>query len=894
MFKDQERPGLTARDILLLTQVPGYPRHFVLSPFERPVSVTSQQVRALNLVYALLQEHVLARTHRGREATRRTPRLAVIGAGAAGVTAAAYAAMRGCKVTVFEKQRRELTLFSDSSRYLHPRLFDWPDPDWDFPEVELPVMVWKRNAAKIVCESLYTQWHGWKTLYEADSVPGTLVKGPTIDCHRNVKVDLVPPRGGSKAVCLKWSDGSVVGKEWFDAIVLAVGFGPEKLPSDDDATLKCLSYWDERPEDLLNLAGHIFVSGNGDGGLAEIAHISINKFSYEDVAEWLNEYCGSSVADEVRRIDREAQRRRDGGDPDRSEFLTKCYTKLAKDIPGGPLSIKNGVTLVVNGKSKGLLTDDSYALHRLLVAWVKSRMGTDRFRYVKAARTAAWQDDKTVRVWIDDSVKVFDQAIFRRGPRYNLERDFHEIFESAESVLRFRGYLQQLGRPIWPAPFERMHRSHDRENAFAGLQGEQVLYSDFFGPQVQQLLYQASGTHSEEFFLLFHGRLRLQTLLRARVMIIAQQLLDGAFFRRAAHESSGYRDIFFSLDPIEWVLRSHKRPAAEAVKETERSIFVDKNGQIRPGAWFYSTGEAAESIYQQLIDLPQVAGAWNARRILESLTANDVTLTATRILQSDWEQIEAAVQQKQCRLWLNEDPFWVRQFEDPVGLYARLQTPAGRDLLFDVFRQRNKDRPRTETSPLFDDAYRSAEQSEDAKGLADIHRIQSWFNYAYHRSIALVEKASVIETVWVDHWDFPGHTGSEGNVTGLIRSLGRLDMERWSTLRQRLSLSGFSGRWTTGLSSTQAYIEKIVEILREISAVNESAAEEPSEEDSWRWRLHIWLDGPLTYDDRWLPPRCDVDQDSPRVQVFEYGGASRRLLSVTEYSRRLWEPRPRA
>ncbi len=79
-------------------QVPGRPNLYVVGCFERRVTFYTQQVRALNLVYAIA----------GR--MPRDPAVAVIGAGAAGITAAVAAALLDCRVTILERLTRSLEL----------------------------------------------------------------------------------------------------------------------------------------------------------------------------------------------------------------------------------------------------------------------------------------------------------------------------------------------------------------------------------------------------------------------------------------------------------------------------------------------------------------------------------------------------------------------------------------------------------------------------------------------------------------------------------------------------------------------------------------------------------------------------------------------------------------
>ena len=93
--------SISAEDVVQHMEVPGDSGLYVLGCFERRVTLLSQQVRALNLVYALCE------TGRLQEGSN----LLVVGGGAAGMTVAVAAARRGCQVTLLEKAPVLLPLF---------------------------------------------------------------------------------------------------------------------------------------------------------------------------------------------------------------------------------------------------------------------------------------------------------------------------------------------------------------------------------------------------------------------------------------------------------------------------------------------------------------------------------------------------------------------------------------------------------------------------------------------------------------------------------------------------------------------------------------------------------------------------------------------------------------
>src|SRR5262249_19132808 len=110
-------------------RVRGMPRVFVLGSFERRVTIYSQQVRALNLVGALLRTAELP----------PDKKVAVLGGGSSGLTFAAGALHRGARVTVLEREKTLLSLFRyGAQRWLHPRVYDWPFPGSEHARAGLP------------------------------------------------------------------------------------------------------------------------------------------------------------------------------------------------------------------------------------------------------------------------------------------------------------------------------------------------------------------------------------------------------------------------------------------------------------------------------------------------------------------------------------------------------------------------------------------------------------------------------------------------------------------------------------------------------------------------------------------------------------------------------------
>src|SRR6266404_9223859 len=92
MINSGERIRLTARDIAASMRVPGCDYVFAVIPASGLVTFHSQQRRAFNLLWSLKETDII----------QEGSNIAVVGAGLAGICAAAAAQMLGCDVTLFE------------------------------------------------------------------------------------------------------------------------------------------------------------------------------------------------------------------------------------------------------------------------------------------------------------------------------------------------------------------------------------------------------------------------------------------------------------------------------------------------------------------------------------------------------------------------------------------------------------------------------------------------------------------------------------------------------------------------------------------------------------------------------------------------------------------------
>lgn len=255
---------MTADEIIEEALVPNTHSVFVLGSFEQRVTVYAQQVRALNLVDAILSRGLLL----------DAGRVAIVGGGAAGITAAvalARVAPNLQALDLFESRSNVLELQHHSTRYLHPHFYDWPNVGSDNPDAGLPLMSWTAGPAGAVAATLRTQFDEARRSSILTLHPDLGVTGLNPSTTSTVRV-LVP-------------GASALGKI-YDVVILAIGFGLEAFLDGETP-----SYWLPSQMSAAILTNQpaplIFVSGNGDGGLVDFLMAAFNAMEHPAICELL-------------------------------------------------------------------------------------------------------------------------------------------------------------------------------------------------------------------------------------------------------------------------------------------------------------------------------------------------------------------------------------------------------------------------------------------------------------------------------------------------------------------------------------------------------------------------------------------------------------------------------
>lgn len=285
----QDAPNLLSRYRL------GRPSIFFIGAFDTGITIFSQQVRALNLAWALIESgEVDLDTGSSAQASEvaRT-QIAIVGAGFAGLTLAAGLLKKrvNADITVFEQRDTLLPLQQGcDTRWLHPHIYDWPNPGSEATSATLPVLNWKANRASDVVVQILKEW-SVITEFPAAQPSNTQSPAPTTTLYCNTRYIQISEPDESSALTVEWLgearaphdpalavDQTPGGTKKFDIVVLSIGFGLE--------TDSRISYWRNdtcaQPE-LGQSRKTYIVSGAGDGALIDLCRLRIANFRQDRI-----------------------------------------------------------------------------------------------------------------------------------------------------------------------------------------------------------------------------------------------------------------------------------------------------------------------------------------------------------------------------------------------------------------------------------------------------------------------------------------------------------------------------------------------------------------------------------------------------------------------------------
>jgi len=251
---------------------------YLLGSLERGLTVYSQQVRAHNLVWALW--------HLSQRDGMTIRNVAVVGGGIAGLTTTACLLSRfgdGVKVTLFERREDLCPLQQGSdTRWLHPRIYDWPALGSRAPNARLPVLNWSEGRASDVAKTILELFGVYCKEYASTATLRVYLGLRYLQINSAVlEIQWIGNNASSEGAFLRFGgwEGAI---EKFDIIILAVGFGLEVRHE----RFPLHFYWRNETYAQPALDGmqqSYVVSGFGDGALIDLFRLTIERYRQDTV-----------------------------------------------------------------------------------------------------------------------------------------------------------------------------------------------------------------------------------------------------------------------------------------------------------------------------------------------------------------------------------------------------------------------------------------------------------------------------------------------------------------------------------------------------------------------------------------------------------------------------------
>ena len=427
---------LNAHDIIEGAKVSNRTNFYVLGCYDKRITFYSQQVRALSLVYALHELGFL----------KNDPRIAVIGAGAAGLTVAAAIAAQG-RVVLFETARELLPLQSGATRRkLDPHIYDWPSAYAADPIANLPILDWEAGPARIVRGDV---------VVEFEDIAARM--GGRLEKRTGHQVKQIRPVDKTYEVVYDRLDNAPGGgpqqdlSDRFDMIFLAIGYGLE--PNETIPGLNNTSYWSDAgvpsPEFAARPSPRFFISGNGDGGLIDLVAAASRDFDHSAMIRLITAHPGiGEITNDLVQIDIRARNALAGGMP--FNIYDTYEAEIRDRIEENGLvrevvrRLRPGIQLTLQTDRIEVFNVNTSILNRIAAfATIKACQNTDQCSFTHVPRQNVTRvnpvegaADQPTYILDCDGVRVeADEVIIRRGPkRGEIRQPFLDILDDYENT----------------------------------------------------------------------------------------------------------------------------------------------------------------------------------------------------------------------------------------------------------------------------------------------------------------------------------------------------------------------------------------------------------------------------------------------------------------------------
>lgn len=300
-----------------------------------PSSIRDQVLRAFVFVERALDSGLL----------RPDQTLLIVGAGAAGATAALTAARAGVRTTLAERKDGPFhAQFGAQTRFVCPTQYDWPCSHWTkahFPwTTPKPPLTWHAGRASVVVGI-------WKSrlneLIKLKRVPNLKVLYRT---NFLTNYNIVQNPQGAHEVAVHFDPPQPREPLHYDMAISCVGFGSEKC------TVKSYtgySFWDadKFEEAGLGMDGRlrprVLISGGGDGALQDFLRIITNQKCASDIYKRLPHDAKLEIERKIYSAEDQAHRSYIWGTDDiwphdhrTHEWLHKKYREVIHELVLGP------------------------------------------------------------------------------------------------------------------------------------------------------------------------------------------------------------------------------------------------------------------------------------------------------------------------------------------------------------------------------------------------------------------------------------------------------------------------------------------------------------------------------------------------------------------------------
>jgi len=411
---------LKALDIIVGSSVPGQPGLYVLGCYDDRITFFSQQVRAINLVWALNEQQYLS----------HASRIAVIGGGAAGVTAAAAIALvtEQVNVDLFEFRAELLDLQSISTRRsLDPHIYGWPDKGSTLSNAELPILDWRAGPVQDVRNSIL------RDFLNISSAVGQRLKVRTR--HKVTALSRVSNAFQTTII------GSTELPETaqYDVVLLSFGFGTE--PSSVNG-MPVESYWSDAgiPEKDLSGASapRFIVSGSGDGSLIDLVAAATKTFDHAGMIHLISRFPGiDKVAEELVNIDVEARKKETANEKYdlKREYDLRVLPKLNEIgiLAAVEDNIRPDLKLILQTRSPSIFNLQTSILNRLAAYMVVTIYGTK-----SKSQRAANQAERNIAAMTDQ----------RQSLRQQIDRLKQDVVAAEAEVSRATERVSEISAAI--------------------------------------------------------------------------------------------------------------------------------------------------------------------------------------------------------------------------------------------------------------------------------------------------------------------------------------------------------------------------------------------------------------------------------------------------------------